>query len=413
MNRLIKRCLILCTLLPALARAQTPADIERAKEAFRAGAAAYAAGEFLAAIQALETAYQLTPKPAIAFSLAQAERRQYFVAHEREHLLRAIELFRRYVEQVPSGGRRADALDALSQLEPLAAAKQATPAAEQRAENNPVRRTRLLITSDAVGARLSLDGGPPRPSPLIAEVTPGKHRVSVDAQGYYPRERELLAVAGELVLAEVPLREQPSTLVVSTPDDAEVYIDGRFADQGGPHVTLQLRSGRHKIVVGQKGRRVWSRVVELERGKLHFVRVTLEQTGQRTAALALFISGGAALGGGIVLSAFAVRAEGRAQEFLGRRAGQNVSGGDLDDYHDAIEDRNRFRLASIVSLASAGGLFVTGAFLHELDYPNPRELYRPSFEPEADRDTARVSESLRVLPVLGSDGFGGVVRGRF
>jgi len=58
--------------------------VERAKASFKAGAAAYAAGEYLAAIQALDAAYSQTPIPAIAFSLAQAERKQYFVAHERE-----------------------------------------------------------------------------------------------------------------------------------------------------------------------------------------------------------------------------------------------------------------------------------------------------------------------------------------
>src|SRR5882762_3849684 len=110
------------TLLPASAWAEPASDLERAKESFKAGATAYAAGDYLAAIQALDAAYQLTPLPAIAFSLGQAERRQYFVDHAPEHLSRAVSLFRRYIELAPGGSRRADALDALSQLEPLAAA---------------------------------------------------------------------------------------------------------------------------------------------------------------------------------------------------------------------------------------------------------------------------------------------------
>src|SRR5688572_32382194 len=102
--------LLVISLQPMTAAAQSPRDLERAKASFRAGATAYAAGEYLAAIQALDAAYALTPVPAIAFSLAQAERRQYFVTHERQHLDRAVKLFRRYVEQVPTAGRRADAL---------------------------------------------------------------------------------------------------------------------------------------------------------------------------------------------------------------------------------------------------------------------------------------------------------------
>ncbi len=67
----------------------------------------------------------------IAFSLAQAHRRQYFVDHAREHLQRSIALFRQYVELAPTGSRRADALDALSQLEPLAAAQPKAPSPSQ------------------------------------------------------------------------------------------------------------------------------------------------------------------------------------------------------------------------------------------------------------------------------------------
>ena len=72
--------------LPKAALADSPSELERAKDSFKAGATAYAAGDYLAAIQALDAAYQLTPLPAIAFSLGQAERRQYFVDHSRDHL---------------------------------------------------------------------------------------------------------------------------------------------------------------------------------------------------------------------------------------------------------------------------------------------------------------------------------------
>src|SRR6187399_1040248 len=95
--------------LAAPARADTMSD---AKNFFKAGAAAYTAGDYLAAIQALDAAYRLTPLPGVAFSLAQAERRQYFVSREPAHLVRAIELYRVYLKQVASGGRRADATDA-------------------------------------------------------------------------------------------------------------------------------------------------------------------------------------------------------------------------------------------------------------------------------------------------------------
>src|SRR5262249_49982115 len=54
-------------------------DVEQAKNYFNAGATAYAAGQFVAAAQAFDQAYKLAPRPAILFSMAQAERRQYVI----------------------------------------------------------------------------------------------------------------------------------------------------------------------------------------------------------------------------------------------------------------------------------------------------------------------------------------------
>ena len=190
--RTLRLVMVLLALSPAVAGAQRAGDLERAKDSFKAGATAYAAGEYLAAIQAFEAAYALTPLPPIAFSLGQAERRQYFASHERPHLDWAIALFRRYIEQVQTGGRRADALDALSQLEPLAAIKAGDSAAAVEA----ARPTRLLLTCEAPGAELSLDGGPAAPSPLIREVPPGPHQLAVSAPGFFPVTREVTAVAG-------------------------------------------------------------------------------------------------------------------------------------------------------------------------------------------------------------------------
>ena len=359
----------------ARASAQTPADIQRAKQSFQAGATAYAAGEYLTAIQALETAYALTPLPAIAFSLAQAERRQYFVAHDKAHLDRAIALYRGYVERVSEGGRRADAIEALSQLEPLAAL-QARPDAPVLGPTSDVRRTRLMITSETAGARLALDGAASASSPLIREVTPGDHRVVISADGHFSSERRVRALEGELVVVPVALRERPSRLGLLTSAGAEVYVDGAFASQGGQQLSLELPSGLHRVVVGQKGFRVVSQTLQLQPGEVRNLDVRLERTRQRKAALTLFVAGGAALGTGVLLSALSIRAENQAESLLSLRAQGRATPEDLDDYDDAVAQRDHFRLATIITLASAGGLFVTGLFLHELDRPDPRVLYR-------------------------------------
>jgi len=417
MKNLLFRGVLVLVLLPARAVAQQQDDVERAKASFKAGATAYAAGEYVAAIQALGAAYAITPVPAIAFSLAQAERRQYFTAHEREHLDRAISLFRRYVDQVPSGGRRADALDALAQLEPLAAVQVPAGATRGPGENDATRRTRLMVSTEAPNARLSLDGdgASPAPSPLIREVLPGKHRVEVSAEGFYPEERELTAVLGELIPEVVTLRERPSTVVISAPPSAEIYVDGAFSTRGGDRVTLELPSGPHRLAVAEKGHRVAARLLELERGKSQTVGITLEPTRQRKAAVVLFISGAVALASSAVFGGLTVRAESRAQDFLVKQTQGNVTSADLSGYQEDAAARTRYRLATAISLASAGGFFITGFFLYELDQPSSEQLHRASTAPEIDRPPSRdgASRRIRVTPVAFPGSFGAVLEAAF
>jgi hypothetical protein len=346
--------------------AQSAPDLERAKASFKAGANAYAAGDYLAAIQALEDAYAISPLPAIAFSLAQAERKQYFQDEQRVHLERALALFRRYLAEDARGARREDARLAINQLEPLLGAK---PSAQEPAAKALARPTRLMIVSDAPGARITLDDGTAAASPLIREVTPGKHHARVQASGYLDAERDVTALSGELLLTEVRLTERPGTLFVSAPAAAEVYVDGVFVGQGGGMVTVSLAPGAHQLNVAQQGRRLARRDIRLERGKTHTEIVKLEPTTQRTLSELLFIGGGAAIGASLVLSAFAVRSENRAEDFLQEYRHQNVDSGKLVAYNASLVERNRFRSAAGVSVAGAFGMFITGLFLHELDQP--------------------------------------------
>ncbi len=397
--RRVRGWLLCSALLSALSGVAAPSAaqgatvLDRAKASFKAGANAYAAGDYLAAIQALDAAYELTPLPAIAFSLAQAERKQYGAKPEREHLQRAVALFRRYLEQEPNGPRRGDARLALLELEPLlggAVAREA-PAKLQ------ARPTRLMIVSDTPGARIALDGGAPSNSPLIREVQPGAHRARVAAVGYDDVEREVTAVAGELLLTEVRLVERATSLYVWAPAGADIYVDGVYMAQGGPLATLALRTGRHQLVVAQDGKRVVRREVKLSRGQTHTEVVTLEPTTQRELSEYLFIGGGAALGAGIVLSAFAVRSQNSAEEFLRRQRQPRpqVTSAELVAYNASIAERNRYRTGAVVGVAGSLGLFITGLFLHELDRPNlaanPGRLERR--EPEAARGAPRVAFS--------------------
>jgi len=352
----------------------TPTDTERAKDWFKAGAAAYAAGDYPAAIQALDAAYALTPLPPIAFSVAQAERRQYFVDRRPEHLTRSVALFRRYLEDVPAGGRRADAIDALSQLEPLLV-QQASSVTAPLVTAARERSTRILVLCETPGARISVAGVEPGPSPLIREVTPGAHAVVVAAPGYRDSQRDVVAVQGELVPITVSLSELPSRLALSTPPDAEVYVDGVLVSQGGSPV-LELPSGKHRVSVAEKGHRVETRVVELERGQIASESFTLEPTKQRLTSHALLIGGAVTLGAGAALSVLSLHAENQAQDFLVRHDNGNVSEAELVRYNADVATRNRYRWLAGATFAASLGMLISGLFLHELDTPGPEDLYR-------------------------------------
>lgn len=391
---------------PARGSEQPAAEVARAKESFNAGATAYSAGEYLAAIQAFETAYELTPLAPIAFSLAQAHRRQYFASHDRVHLDKAVALFRRYVEEVQSGGRRADALDALSQLEPLAAlaGAAAAPAAD------PTRfPTRLLVTAETPGAQLSLDRSPPAPSPLIREVAAGRHQVSATAPGFFPIEREVTAIAGELVPISIALRERPSNVELSIPRDGEVYIDGAFASRGGERVSLTVSSGSHQLVVARTGYRLSSQTIHVRPGEDRRVDVTLERTRTRKVSTALLIAGGVAAGVAGVAAALAFNAQGDAEEFLNRQSQGNVTAVELAAYDENITDRNRYRMAAGVSIGAAVALAGTGLLLRELDRPDPKELFQAGRSSEGSASPPPPSADpsrLQLTPLLSPGAFG-------
>lgn len=391
------------------ARAQQPSDIERAKASFRAGANAYAAGDYLAAIQALDAAYELTPLPAIAFSLAQAERKQFATKREPEHGARALSLYQRYLQQEPNGARRGDALAAIAELSPQLTAPAAPSTVAAPPPKAPARPTRLMIVSEVPGARISLDGGAEGTSPLIREVTPGRHRARVSARGYQTVERDVTAVSGELIMSELRPSESPTSLYVWAPAGSDIYVDAVYVAAGGPLATVPLSSGRHQLVVAQNGKQLERRDFVLAHGRTHTEYVTLVPTQQRGISELLFIGGGVGVGAGIVLSAFAVRSQNRAEDFLRIRRSHTVDPADVIAYNASIIERNRYRTASVIGFASAAGMFITGLFLHELDSPSLPAQPARGPQPSASRTPRRVAFS----PVTATGDLGAAFELRF
>jgi len=364
------RWLLLCCLLwPRIALAQ--ATPEQAKRYFEAGAAAYTAGDYRAAVQALEAAYRLQPLPAIAFSLAQAERREYFVSRDRAHLTRAIELYHQYLSEVPTGGRGADATDALAQLEPLALAQSAEPL--EPAAEPPPPQTRIMVRCQAPDARIALDGAEPEPAPLIAETAPGSHRVRAEAAGFFPVEQQVTAVEGELVPIEVVLRERPALVVVSERDGAEVYVDGVVATAAAVAAggRLSLAAGTHTLAFAKKGREPYGLTLALQRGETRRLAPELNWTGQRIAAITLFAVAGAALATGGVFTGLALHHESSAHDIERRRRSGTISPAERTQYEEAVDRRDRSRIVAVAGLAVGASAALVALLLYQLDDPSP------------------------------------------
>jgi hypothetical protein len=385
-------------LLSRVASAEPAPD--EAKSYFDAGAAAYTAGDYQAAVQALEAAYRRKPLPAIAFSLAQAERRQYFVSHDPATLERAIELYREYLSKVPSGGRRADATDALGQLEPIALARKAeqAPAGAERSEP-AVQHTRLMVRCQAPHARIALDAEPFAPAPLIAETAPGNHRVQVDAPGFFPVEQQVVAVAGELVPIEITLHERPAAVLVENRDGADVYVDGVLSTSAAASGTLSLRAGPHSVAFAKKGHRLRRVDLDLHAGETRRLTPELEWTGQRVAAITLFAVSGAALVVGGVFTGIALHHESTASDIEQKQATSAITPAERDEHADAVAARDGARIAAISGYALGATAALSGLLLYVLDDPDPHDA-----GPHA-------SASVNVSPETGVYSVGLVLRG--
>jgi hypothetical protein len=155
--------------------------------------------------------------------------------------------------------------------------------------------------------------------------------------------------------------------------------------------------------IAKNGRKVVRVETELGPGEKRTVEAQLEWTGERRAAMALFVTSAAAFGGGMFLSALAIREENQAEGILGRKASSNIRPGDLADYDNAIRTRDQFRTAAVVSFAASAGALVTGAVLFAFDKPDLKEVL-----PRRSKERAEPAFDVGIVSSHGA--FGPTVR---
>jgi hypothetical protein len=339
---------------------------EDAKRLFELASAAYERSEFPEAISLFQRAYEISPRPQIAFSLAQAYRRSGTTDRDpmraKEALQRARDYYQEYIDRAPTGSRRVHAEQFASQLDQLIALLGRSQAA--------TARTELIVMSNLGSARAAVDGKEVAVMSPI-EVTPGMHVVTVEAKGYFPYRYDASIPEGRSITVDAELRPRPSLIRLTAPDGAEVSIDGRLQGMAPFEFPLEVSAGRHFLSVTDRGAAPYAEEIDLDIGEEVIVGVELDATTQRGVSIALLGLGGGLAVGSLAAALLAGSAQRRAveiEELLDDPMG-SLTVEQVVEYNDLI-DRRRERTALSVALgAGAVVSAATGLALFVLDHP--------------------------------------------
>jgi len=380
MIRMVIGLALLVTATPALAQAPSAREKKQAEGFFRAGERAFNKGEYLTAAQAFEEAYRRFESPAIAFSAAQAYRLHYFDKENPVHLKRAVELYRFYLDKVPSGARRADAAVNLSELLPKLEKLERESVIDTSGTTQTGRVTKLLISSDVAAAKARVDGGPLRPMPLALEVKAGKHRVQVEAEGYQLHDETREVFAGQFLGVEVSLKPKPAMLSVKAGGGASVRVDGRERGRTPLAAPVAIDHGKHFVAVLRRGHEPFVTEVNALRGKPLIVEAELHLSLQRKISYGVFGAAGLSFltAGGFAIAASS--SDSKAAELLDRRDQRGLTTDELSRY-ERLKDERDGRLRTTYVFVGAGVVVgVAGALLYYLDVPMTSEQ-SPSVSP--------------------------------
>ena len=430
-------------LMAAAAGAQQN-NLAEAKRLFRAGARAYDAGQFAAAVQAFDQAYELSPRPPLRFSSAQALKRLYTTERKPHLLKKAQGYYQQYVDEVKKGKRVKDAVEALGEIELLLSKHKPKPkpppvdGSEEGPDGEgggigqqepevvappPKTTGTLQVDSDIDGAVAVVQGHAEKLTdlPQWLELKPGTYRVSISAVGYDDGVRTVRVAAGRLSLADPPLREKLGRLKIEGDAGADVLIDGR--PEGEVPLSLELPSGDHRIVIGDTGYDIFTTDVSLGRGDTQTVEADLSMTTKRIIAWVVLGGAGVTISAGIVLAFSAGSSNRQAREIDDLTQGPNARALTVEErnaYNGHIETRDN--LARFAGGAFALGALAAGAglMLALLDEP---DLYAAALGDEdeekksddMDEDRPPIELDARVVPLMDGPTLGGalIIRGRF
>jgi formylglycine-generating enzyme required for sulfatase activity len=144
---------------------------------------------------------------------------------------------------------------------------------------DPSRRTTLSVSANVDGAAVLVDGKSVGETPLMdAAVSPGRHRISIEKDGYEPYRKRVRIDRGRAVSLYVDLSEaglvKARLYVETTPEDARVQILNiePVFQQG-----MDLDPGRYHVEVLKEGYEVDKRWVMLSAGEDETISIRLDR----------------------------------------------------------------------------------------------------------------------------------------
>lgn len=145
----------------------------------------------------------------------------------------------------------------------------------------------LEVDSSPRGAEVFVDRRPVGNTPLVQEVSPGRHEVELRLPGYQtfkatvnPKPAERVRLFAQLV----PEAKTGFLYVNSTPQGAEVYVSGQF--RGRTPISLSLPEGRYPVELRLAGYEPYRATLKVERGRETRLEVRLAPV-PRTGTLSL------------------------------------------------------------------------------------------------------------------------------
>jgi hypothetical protein len=332
-------------------------DEATAKRLMESGKIAFRADRFEDAIELFAEAYRTFPHVTLLYSLGSAHRRAYEMGRNVEHRRLSIRRYQQYLSEAPDGESSSLAQNYLTSL--LAERDLGLEAAEVI--------TRMLISTTAEGATMSVDGAPPVPAPGVISVEPGWHELQVSAPGYAEFVQRVDVPEGATYQIDAALIGLDGTLVVEGPKRAWVRLDSIVVGRLPLATALRAAPGAHVLLVSKPGYKPLSVDIEIERDGWRSVRAPLDQSNQRIASYFLFGLGTASLIAAGVQFGYALDREARASELDDLRIEAQLSTVDYDRYLEFVDQRNTMRTGAIISGIGGGVLLLTAVVLFAYD----------------------------------------------